>query len=441
MDTFSKCARPLQSVSAVFALIALSLAAATAQATSLSGRVTRAEDATPVVGALVTTSSPFGAGAETQTDADGRYAFDYVCAGSCRLSATAGGYRWESSTYSGAQASVATDFALVREAVIGGRVVLPAGADPLAHGPAIERYDEATGEWTPAVIVDDTPTGDTYRYDKLRAGTYRLCYEDDVHVRQCFDGQDQGATVAFDYTPVTVAIGETNTAVNFAPRLGATLEGRISDGYGNASLGGTVYLTIYDENGGMLPRWVAADLDANGGYRARGFAAGTYYVVARYGAFLSRVWPNGDCSRDAGDCDPLLQGAPVAVPWEGATGVDFALQPYAVMRARVVDASTGAVIDGATFSGWTWVFGAAMSTRNWYDASSGQHVSYNDDDGERMGATATGYLPRFVLGGNCLVLADCALVNTPLLQPRGEVRHVTVRLTRADDYLFSNDFE
>lgn len=442
---FRKCFVTSRAVFAALVLVTLQLSLAAAHATALSGRVTRAEDGTPVVGARVTTGGPFGSNVETQTDADGRYALDFTCVGTCGVSATDAGYQRHGMTYSGMQPTVTADFALVREAVIGGRVVLPAGADPLAHGPTIEWYDEATGEWSPAsTALDGTLTGDTYRYGKLRAGTYRLCYEDGVHVRQCFDGQDQGATVAFDYTPVVVAVGETNTAINFSPRLGATIEGRVYDGYADAandSLGDTAYLTIYDENGGHFPRSVIAELDASGHYRVGGFAAGNYYVVASYGAFLARVWPNGNCRHDDGDCDPLVLGTPITLPWQGATGIDFALQPHAVVRARIVDASTGNAIAGATLSGWTWVLGVAMTTRNWYDASTGEHVSYNDDDGERIGATAPDYVSRFVLGGNCAVLLDCSLNYPRLQQSRGDVRQVTLRLTRAGDYLFSNDFE
>lgn len=443
MDAFHKFVALRSVAAAAVALVALSLfGAATAHATTLSGRVTRAEDGTPVVGARVVTSSTFGPSAEASTDADGRYLFDYSCVGSCSLSATADGFLRPSVGYSSQPPAVTIDFALEREAVIGGRVVLPAGAEPLTNGPEIERYDAATGAWGNVNVFDSGLSGDIYRYEKLPAGTYRLCYEDGVHVRQCFDGQDQGATVGFDYTPVVVASGETNASVNFSPRLGATIEGRIYDGYANVDFGqaGRAYLTIYDENGGRFsdPPTVA-DFDANGRFRIGGLAAGNYYLIASFEAFLDRVWPNGNCQRD--DCDPLVQGMPLTVPPEGATGVDFPLQPYAVVRAKIVDASSGASIANAELSGWLWLLGIGRTTRNWYDASSGEFVSYNTDYGNRIGAVALGYVSRFVVGGNCAVLDDCARTYPLLTQPRGDVMRVQLRLTPSADYLFSNDFE
>ena len=427
----------------LLAVIAVCAASGVAQAVVLSGTVTRTGDGTPIQGAIVTAGDSFSPSVETTTNAAGVYSFEFTCVLSCVVGATLDGYVSESRSFPSNATSVVNDFALAVEATIEGRITLPSGSAAMTDRPLLERFDPDRGEWINPVAARSGVSGDTYHFTKLHAGIYRVCYYDPAIVRQCYDGLDQGPFVDFDYTPIELAPGDTRANVNFSPGAGSTISGHLLDGYANTNLADLrAYVSVFDEHGGQMdyPREVLTD--AQGRYSIGGLAPGNYLLMATNGGFLSRVYPNGNCDHD--DCDPLVQGTPVTVPPGGATNIDFEFQPHSVVRARVVDAVDGSEITAATFASWTWapIFGVEPVSRHWYDASNGEYVSYNSANGGRVGATAPGYVARFVVGGNCPDLTACASsANRTLVQPRGDVRHVELRLSRADDYLFADGFE
>ncbi|HJU39103.1 MAG TPA: carboxypeptidase regulatory-like domain-containing protein [Tahibacter sp.] len=414
-------------------------------AAALSGRVTDLASGQPMANVTVVASA--GAfplpttSAQATTDAQGNYSLAFDCTFSCSVGTSVDGYLATGTAYPSSAPVVVVDIALVREATVSGRVVLPAGYafDEIAL--SLQRHDPVDGSWNTSGVPRTRVGEDGYRFSKIPAGTYRMCYLAQDLLYQCFDGANQGATATLGHTPIALAAGDARNEVNLTPQPGVTVGGRIVDGYAGADSGvgfvGTI-LTFYDESGAPMPRDAYLDADAAGDYTGGVFAPGRYYVVANDSRFQSRVYPGIDC---AGNCDPVVAGGQlVTVPAGGLSGLNFAMSPYAVARARVRDAATGAEIPNAQFGAWTYMMGPGIALPNWRDASTGEYVAYATAQSTRLGARAPGYVARFVNGGNCtqVNILVCA-GDVPLA--RNEVRTLELRLYRADDYLFAGDFE
>ena len=114
----------------------------------IAGRVTRADDGTPIAGATVTLTPPFVAGIlnvqTAKTDSNGDYRFEQVKDGSYTIEASADGFVWQTyrrdnspdSAFQTIHASTrltGIDFRLQNEAIIRG-VVINAARQPVAAG-------------------------------------------------------------------------------------------------------------------------------------------------------------------------------------------------------------------------------------------------------------------------------------------------------------------
>lgn len=414
---------------------------ATANAATLSGHVSDAVAGTPLANVYVIAYSGYPplpvTYTTTTTDALGNYSFTFNCEFQCRVGASAAGYLEQTVSYLPWQTSVVIDLQFVREATVAGSVVLPQGYSVDLSKLAFERYDTASGSWSAAGKPVDAVSDEGYRVRQLEAGTYRACYDQAPLLRQCFDGRNQGPTATFDFTPIVVAAGDTRNEVNLAPVAGSSIGGRFTDRYGSGT-SVAASITLYDVNGEELPRRMLATVDGQGNYSLAGVAPGVYYVVARNGTYLSRIFPDVDCDTD---CNPLL-GDLVTVPANGsAANVDFGLQPFAVMRARLRDRETGADIADARFGPWSLIIGPRVSLPNWYDAASGEYVAYMERVGNNVGASAMFYTPHFIGVGDCPDIAACMRASAGVAVQPGEVRHVELTMLRTEFYVFSSGFE
>lgn len=324
-------------------------------------------------------------------------------------------------------------------ASLSGRVVVPDGATFSQAGLLLQRRSANGQFWENLGVTPQIVGADGYLYTSLAAGTYRMCYDDRVLLRQCFDGRNETAFAGFDFTPIVLAANDERQEVNLTPQPGGELRGRVTDAYDATTTISWFLVTVYDENGNAFDDWYDLQPDANGNWVIGGVAPGNYYVSGHMETFAKQFWPADECSDD---CWPSMHGQTVTVPAGGAAqNIDFAMQPFSVVRLRVVDSATGLAIDQPMVGGWSSIMGPALLRPARYDAASGEYVQYLGPTGDRVAAYAPGYVTRFVTRGNCYNMVDCLFVFPTLVLPRSEVRNVTLRLNLRDGYIFANDFE
>lgn len=165
--------------------------------------------------------------------------------------------------------------------------------------------------------------GGGYRFAPLEPNTYPLCYDDNVLLRQCFDGYDEGAFAGLGSTPIVLGAARQRDNVNFTPLPGSELRGRMHNRYEPALPLEWVAVRVYDENGTAFEDRHDLQLDPGGNWVVGGIAPGNYYVSVEADTFISQFHPNDDC-RD--DCYPSQHGTLLTVPAGGAAqGVDFAI--------------------------------------------------------------------------------------------------------------------
>jgi hypothetical protein len=323
-------------------------------------------------------------------------------------------------------------------ASLGGNVVLPSGVTLTASALLLQRL-AANGQYWENLGYTAQLTGNgDYRYPALPAGTYRVCYEDNVLLRYCFDGHDEGAFAGFAFTPIALADGQQRHDIHLEPQPGSSISGRVRDTYDPTTVFSGISVTIHDENGVAFEDRHDIATGADGSWTVGGIAPGSYYVRVQSTNFVSQFHPGDEC---VDDCWPEFHGELLTVPADGAVqNLDFALAPYSVVRVRVTD-SRGDPIAQPRVGGWAHLMGPALLYPARYDAVNGDYVLYMEADGEAVGAAATGYVWRLVVTGNCYDLIDCWDAYSPLVLGRGEVRQVTLRLTSSDSYLFANDFD
>lgn len=336
-----------------------------------------------------------------------------------------------------ALAAVAIDGA--QAASLSGRVVVPDGATFSPAGLLLQRRSSNGLFWENPGYVPQIVGTDGYLYSSIAAGTYRMCYDDNVLLRQCFDGRNETAFAGFDFTPIALAAGDERQEVNLTPQPGDELRGRVTDAYDATTTISWFLVTVYDENGNAFADWYDLQPDPAGNWVIGGVAPGRYYVSGHIETFVTQFWPGDEC---VDVCAPPEYGQQVTVPAGGAaSNIDFAMKPFSVVRVRVLDSATGVEIPQPSVGGWSSIMGPALLRPARYDAASGEHVQYLGPSGDRVAAYAPNYVTRFVTRGNCYSMVDCLFVYPPLVLARDEVRRVTLRLALRDGYIFAHDFE
>lgn len=224
--------------------------------------------------------------------------------------------------------------------------------------------------------TDSTPTtaDGSYVFTGVPAGTYRVCVDSHTYglVPQCFDHVDRNSPSPDEpgYTPLVVADGAQITGINFDLVEGGGLEGTITDARtGQAIANLDAFFGYYDAQGSYYGEG-HLHTDADGRYRVVGMPDGDYYVSFNaYGPFsdAAQVY-GGPCDTQ---CDPIQGTLITIVNGSIHPGIDFQLNPVAIIRGHVRDAVTHAAVGGALVSSfysklspWGTLWDHAWSTRS-----------------------------------------------------------------------------
>lgn len=314
----------------------------------LSGRVTRADQVTPIAGADV---KLYALGnfiyvlvASTTADANGNYTLTADCDQSCHLSVYLAPYFEEQRNLPATPGAVQMNFALAYPATVSGQV--SAGADLSLVTVEACRDITGNGEYTDC---DDRPLDaqGLYSIDGLRPGNYRICTLGGYSPlrMQCYDHQDAPALQGMQqFDVVVLGDGVARTAIDFELSSGATIAGHVRDALTNQPIGAEI--EVYDENGELLGVY------PNGtDYRTGGLAPGTYYLRATttfgipFASESGTLYGAGACNANC----TITNGTPITLAaGEAVSGIDFAIAPRAVIRGIVRDAVTQQPLAGVT---------------------------------------------------------------------------------------------
>jgi hypothetical protein len=281
--------------------------------------------------------------ASTVSAADGSYKLKFL-SGDYPIFANALGYA-DYSNFS-APGSGEFDIALTPVAAISG-TVFDANSQPVQY-PGVQVLDAMTGAYVTDAGGDETGK---FSVNDIAPGDYMICVINayDAYQDGCYDNQPIGADGLPHGTPVRVASGQFVTGLNIHLQTGATVSGTLT----NRVTGGPIYayprFTFYTPAGVLLNSIdIPMDL-ATGAYSIVGLAPGSYYLVADepFG-FNSGYYPN---VYGGADCDPTDPSglpacsftgvAPLTVPAQGLTNINFELSSGGTISGHVIDAATG----------------------------------------------------------------------------------------------------
>lgn len=244
------------------------------------------------------------------------------------------------------QTTPGIDFALDRFGAISGTVTRQANGSPVTYG-YVTIWDaggvQRSYAWTNA--------SGGYLAGGLDAGQYFATtqtwgdFVDEVYDDLPCDPSCDPATG----TPVTVALGDVTTGVDFALRRMATISGALIDAVSGDPISFfwdyPSTITLFDASGNFF----LSTNSYGSPYEVAGLPAGTYYVKAAHSFYLAELYDDIPCGAS---CNPLA-GTAVTVALDGdATGIDFALTPLGKITGTVVDSATNAPIS-ALVQVWT----------------------------------------------------------------------------------------
>lgn len=243
--------------------------------------------------------------------------------------------------------------ALAGTASISGQVRLPGGT--LRAGIAVSVAWQVDGEWQEA--IGHTHDDGSYSVDGLAPASYRVCAGgiDTGVLLQCFDHLDHVSPSGEPaFSAVTLGEGEQRNGVDFDLGGGGSISGQLIDAHASGPLVGyTAVMHVHDSNGELFgaSRFTTS---ASGHYQINGLPDGAFYLVVTSlpNPFVDRsqIYPGIPC--ETFFCDPLL-GQLVTITASGNVDhIDFSFHPDAIVRGKVIDAETGAALDGVTVSGY-----------------------------------------------------------------------------------------
>ncbi len=331
----------------------------------VSGTVTDANTAAPIVGARVFLLTPEGLGAgNAMTDAAGNYTTDRGLASGTYSALVFGGAPYVNKLYDsipcltycfvspGTPITVTSpstttniNFTLEKLASISGVVRDAATSGGLA-GVTVQLRDaqgNALNFFAATHLVDGfgnytlfAPRG-TYYVVTTNARDVGTGYLDQVY-------SGKACTFAFcDVTtgmPVNVASGATAAGIDFAlAKAPGGLSGTVTNSATSGPISGASVrlVTEQNRNSNVLTRTT----DGAGNYLLTGLPSGKYFVQVDAGpGFVPEAYDNVNC---LGGCRPAVVGTPVVVGGSVVTGVNFALDPAPAtgsISGKVVAADT-----------------------------------------------------------------------------------------------------
>ena len=236
----------------------------------------------------------------TKVAADGSYKFDSVAAGYYRVRVEAsdtrlapryyggdGTYRGATVlTVTGSEAITGKDIELALEAVITGKVTVPAG--DASHYASVHVLQAETG-----MEVASTEAGKTgtYKIRSLVAGDYKVFFS-----RDQTEGLDQWYKNALTFemaSVVSLKSGQTVAGIDAVLARGGSISGNIvlPQGISYRDVSVAMYSSDDSDSG------VNAELGANGDYRFYGLAQGSYKIeISGYNAGVLTRWYGGATS-------------------------------------------------------------------------------------------------------------------------------------------------
>lgn len=322
-------------------LLAMFLVVPCIEAASLSGRVLSAHDLQPIAGAAVQLSSSNGFYYTTEgtdeSDARGQFSIETNSTLYLRLLVDHPDY---------ALASVTGSLADLQST----EVLLT-----LAGSLRVQIIAEDTGEPIAGALVD---IGQGHRiadssgevaFPRIRIGDYPICafQRSGEHLSACLDGSFPGFVEQVSGPAIVVAAGEESVAVIAAPRGGA-IDGDVEDGFAGGILPNTTLSYDLFSPDGTLLRRGSVDTDAQGKYRVPRLPSGNYLLSMKTNVFplpyfAEQIFPMLSCKSGC----PFAQAEAIAIVQPAVTaGVDFSLLALGVVSGRLIDAVTGAPIDG-----------------------------------------------------------------------------------------------
>lgn len=242
---------------------------------------------------------------------DGRYAMDDLLPGDYRVRFhdTEGTRAWE--WYPGTRdMSKATvfrvragksiknvDFSLEEGGHIAGQINLPGSTDYAAANAYVTAYYLDGDTWKPVpseAAVSSIRGGPSFRIGGLATGTYRLRWESSEGFRGTSSDFLGGTSDAATATPVHVVAGETQ-AVDFTPRMGGVLRGRVVDADGQPVPGADVFAAKPRPNEPTTWMYWDRDIetDVDGRYEIPRLDSGDYAVLIRPREPFQSVWSGG----------------------------------------------------------------------------------------------------------------------------------------------------
>ena len=307
---------------------------------SISGRVTRESDGSPVANADVWANSYdcCEGGNGTRTDADGYYVIDGLAPSSYRVEVNAFGQGlvrefyasttdWNAATPVNVTAGADRpdiDFTLVGGGSISGTVyVANSTSTPLAGANvwASDFYGSGGHGWA------RTRFDGTYTIEGLAAGQYRVEAQSEGLVHKIYDNTTQWDLA----TPVTVIDGQNTTSTDFTLESGGQITGTVYDSSMEPVAGATIHTNSYDGRGG----WGWAETRSDGTYTVRGLLTGDYRVQADASdRGLTRQFYTSTSAWD-------LAARVTVTTTQTTPNIDFILSAGGSISGRVTDESTG----------------------------------------------------------------------------------------------------
>ena len=321
----------------------------------IRGRVTSAENRSPLRRAQVSITSPEAAVRRmTTTDGDGRYEFADLPAGRFVITASKGGYVTLQAgqrrpfepgnpiAVSDAQTLADVDIALPRGSVITGRITDEFG-EPIAmaqvqaqryqYGPGGQRrLTFGGGPGGPIVFTDDLGQ---FRVYGLMPGEYVVSAVVRQMVMALGPGSTNDSSEGFaptfypgtinvaDAQPVTLGLGQELTLhIPLSPARMARVSGSVVDSQGKPAVGAMVMLRS-GSSGGMMMAMVAGQVGPNGAFTLTNVPPGEHFIDVR-------PTPRG------GGLGGEFASVPLTIANENIAGLRITTGPGATVKGRVV---------------------------------------------------------------------------------------------------------
>ncbi|MFF2316417.1 carboxypeptidase regulatory-like domain-containing protein [Arthrobacter sp. NPDC058097] len=267
-----------------------------------------------------------------RVSADGSYQFGGLTAGSYKIQFSTGSSGALEQWYGGATAASAAavvdlsnsqelalgDTALVKGATISGKVTAPAGVDLSAV--SVNAYSSTNSLFYP--LYTSVQADGSYRLSGLPQGNYVLLFSG--YSSGALDQWHANATSRETATVLPVAAGQDVTGIDAALVKGASISGKVT-----VPAGVTLSGVSVSASGEGSPYGTHASLNADGTYKVKGLAAGSYKIhFTNYNSGALDEWYNNVQTEAAATPIVLTAG-------QDKTAVDATLAKGATISGKV----------------------------------------------------------------------------------------------------------